>query len=101
MMRPDVQERKALYAAVWRWHFYAGLYVAPFLMLLATTGLVMLARDSIERSQWGSGNEHFRRESCFASGEARRGSNGVSQCDVRALSARPGHHGCDPRHGHP
>lgn len=31
-----------LYFAVWRWHFYAGLYVIPFLIMLATTGLIML-----------------------------------------------------------
>ena len=43
-----------LYAAVWRWHFYAGLYVAPFLMLLAVTGLVMLAAEPIERWQLGA-----------------------------------------------
>lgn len=30
------------YAAVWRWHFYAGLYVIPFLTMLAVTGLAML-----------------------------------------------------------
>lgn len=30
------------YFAAWRWHFYAGLYVLPFLVMLATTGLVML-----------------------------------------------------------
>lgn len=30
------------YFAAWRWHFYAGLYVAPFLVMLALTGLVML-----------------------------------------------------------
>jgi uncharacterized iron-regulated membrane protein len=30
------------YAAVWRWHFYAGLYVVPFLIMLAVTGLIML-----------------------------------------------------------
>ena len=30
------------YAAVWRWHFYAGLYVVPFLVMLAITGLIML-----------------------------------------------------------
>jgi uncharacterized iron-regulated membrane protein len=52
-MRPAVQERKALYAAVWRWHFYAGLYVAPFLVVLACTGLVMLARDPVDRWQLG------------------------------------------------
>jgi uncharacterized iron-regulated membrane protein len=26
----------------WRWHFYAGLYVVPFLAMLALTGLVMV-----------------------------------------------------------
>jgi uncharacterized iron-regulated membrane protein len=31
-----------LYFAAWRWHFYAGIYVAPFLAMLAVTGLVML-----------------------------------------------------------
>ncbi|MCR8726633.1 PepSY-associated TM helix domain-containing protein [Frigidibacter sp. ROC022] len=30
------------YFAAWRWHFYAGLYVIPFLLMLATTGLIML-----------------------------------------------------------
>ncbi len=32
----------ALYLAAWRWHFYAGLYVIPFLLMLSVTGLVML-----------------------------------------------------------
>ena len=27
------------YLAAWRWHFYAGLYVVPFLIMLAVTGL--------------------------------------------------------------
>jgi uncharacterized iron-regulated membrane protein len=31
-----------LYFTAWRWHFYAGLYVTPFLIMLAVTGLVML-----------------------------------------------------------
>lgn len=30
------------YFTAWRWHFYAGLYVIPFLMMLAVTGLIML-----------------------------------------------------------
>jgi uncharacterized iron-regulated membrane protein len=30
------------YGAAWRWHFYAGLYVIPFLLVLATTGMIML-----------------------------------------------------------
>jgi uncharacterized iron-regulated membrane protein len=46
------QERKAAHAAVWRWHFYAGLYVAPFLVMLALTGLVMLFERTVERWQY-------------------------------------------------
>lgn len=30
------------YFAAWRWHFYAGIFVAPFLVMLAVTGLIML-----------------------------------------------------------
>ena len=33
---------KTFYTTAWRWHFYAGLYVAPFLIMLAVTGLIML-----------------------------------------------------------
>ncbi|GIT85663.1 PepSY domain-containing protein [Roseobacter sp. OBYS 0001] len=31
-----------LYFAAWRWHFYAGLFVIPFLATLAITGMAML-----------------------------------------------------------
>ncbi|MEP1766910.1 MAG: PepSY domain-containing protein [Sulfitobacter sp.] len=31
-----------LYFAAWRWHFYAGLFVIPFLTALAVTGMAML-----------------------------------------------------------
>jgi uncharacterized iron-regulated membrane protein len=31
-----------LYFAAWRWHFYAGLYVVPFLLILAITGFFMM-----------------------------------------------------------
>ncbi|MBE1282887.1 MAG: PepSY domain-containing protein [Rhodobacteraceae bacterium] len=30
------------YFAAWRWHFYAGLYVIPFMIMLAITGLMMM-----------------------------------------------------------
>jgi uncharacterized iron-regulated membrane protein len=38
----------ALYRAVWRWHFYAGLIVVPFLLVFAASGLVMLYGNSVE-----------------------------------------------------
>ncbi len=42
---------KPFYLSVWRWHFFAGLYAVPFLIMLATTGLVMLYAPLIERAQ--------------------------------------------------
>ena len=32
----------AFYFRAWRWHFYSGLFVVPFLLTLALTGLVMV-----------------------------------------------------------
>lgn len=37
----------ALYRAIWRWHFYAGLLVLPFLISLAVTGGLYLFKDEI------------------------------------------------------
>ncbi|MEQ5868687.1 PepSY domain-containing protein [Sagittula sp. NFXS13] len=37
----------ALYRAVWRWHFIAGLIVLPFVLILAVTGGVYLFKDEI------------------------------------------------------
>ena len=36
------------YAAVWRWHFYAGLFCLPFICWLAVTGSVYLFRPDVE-----------------------------------------------------
>ncbi|BCA61564.1 hypothetical protein HMP09_0798 [Sphingomonas sp. HMP9] len=36
------------YRALWRWHFYAGLIVAPFLLILAVTGSIYLFNDEID-----------------------------------------------------
>ncbi|WP_022951780.1 PepSY-associated TM helix domain-containing protein [Leucothrix mucor] len=33
---------RRFYFSVWRWHFYAGLFVTPFLMVLALTGMLMM-----------------------------------------------------------
>lgn len=44
-------ERKSLSrlpAAIWRWHFYAGMFFAPFLILLAITGGIYLFKTQIE-----------------------------------------------------
>ncbi len=38
----------SLYKAVWRWHFYAGLFCVPFLLLLSATGGIYLFDTQIE-----------------------------------------------------
>lgn len=37
----------ALYRAVWRWHFYAGLLILPIMVLMAVTGGIYLFKDEI------------------------------------------------------
>jgi uncharacterized iron-regulated membrane protein len=44
---------KALYLLIWRWHFFAGLYVVPFVLMLSITGLVMLAGPWTDAYQYG------------------------------------------------
>jgi uncharacterized iron-regulated membrane protein len=38
-----------LYRTFWRWHFYAGLFVIPFVIVLALSGTVFLFKPQIER----------------------------------------------------
>ncbi|KQX26363.1 hypothetical protein ASD39_02815 [Sphingomonas sp. Root50] len=34
---------------MWRWHFYAGLFVLPFVLILSVTGAIYLFRPQIDR----------------------------------------------------
>ncbi|WP_447045743.1 PepSY-associated TM helix domain-containing protein [Vreelandella sp. H-I2] len=47
---PQEGKRKTfdLYRAVWRWHFYAGLLVLPFMITLAITGGLYLFKDALD-----------------------------------------------------
>lgn len=36
------------YRTVWRWHFYAGLFVIPFMLVLATTGIIYLFKPQLD-----------------------------------------------------
>ncbi|WP_118133701.1 PepSY domain-containing protein [Oceanicella sp. SM1341] len=45
---PTPPAARPLYQAVWRWHFYAGLLVLPFMVLLAVTGALYLFREEID-----------------------------------------------------
>lgn len=40
--KPSKTLTKSFYLACWRWHFYAGLYVIPFLLILAMSGMSMM-----------------------------------------------------------
>lgn len=44
----EPQKERRLYLALWRWHFYAGIIFAPFLILLAITGGIYLFKPQIE-----------------------------------------------------
>lgn len=41
----------ALYRTIWRWHFYAGLLVIPFVFTLSLSGLVYLFKPQIDHWQ--------------------------------------------------
>jgi hypothetical protein len=71
-------EANALYRTLWRWHFYAGLFVIPFIIILSLTGAVYLFKPQIESFEESS----FRNLST-ASGS---GGGGISRCAVRSLS---------------
>lgn len=43
-----------LYRKIWRWHFYAGLFVLPFILILATTGAIYLFKPQIDRWEEGA-----------------------------------------------
>lgn len=48
-METPALHRSALYRTIWRWHFYAGLLVIPFILVLATTGAFYLFKPQVER----------------------------------------------------
>lgn len=41
-------EKSKLYARIWRWHFYAGLLVTPFMLTLAVTGSIYLFKPQLD-----------------------------------------------------
>ena len=39
----------SFYNLAWRWHFYAGLFVIPFLILLSVTGIIYLFKPQLDQ----------------------------------------------------
>ena len=46
--QPDCCKPWPDYRAVWRWHFYAGLFCIPFIIVLASSGSIYLFKPQIE-----------------------------------------------------
>ena len=44
-----MNQANAFYRTIWRWHFYAGLLVIPFILILAVTGAAYLFKPQAER----------------------------------------------------
>ena len=42
------------YNLAWRWHFYAGLFVAPFMVMLALTGIIYLFKPQLDSLMYSS-----------------------------------------------
>jgi len=45
-------DSSALYRAVWRWHFIAGLLILPFVFIIAVTGGIYLFKDEINNAAY-------------------------------------------------
>lgn len=45
-----MEQKRRHYQWIWRWHFYAGLIFAPFLLVLAITGGIYLFKAEIEHA---------------------------------------------------
>lgn len=71
----------ALYRAVWRWHFIAGLLVLPFMLIIAVTGGIYLFKDEI--------NDVAYRDLRIVA-PAENAALPASQITTNALSAYPG-----------
>jgi uncharacterized iron-regulated membrane protein len=41
--------RIPLYRTIWRWHFYAALFVIPFILILSATGAAYLFKPQLDR----------------------------------------------------
>ena len=46
--RPSASRCWPDYRAVWRWHFYAGLFCIPFVVVLSISGSIYLFKTEVE-----------------------------------------------------
>jgi uncharacterized iron-regulated membrane protein len=57
MTRPEAASGSAsagaAYRTMWRWHFYVGLFVLPFVLSLSVSGSIYLFKPQVDR--WKDG----------------------------------------------
>lgn len=51
LISSNKKRTKQLYRMLWRWHFYAGIFTIPFIIVLAITGALYLFKPQIEAFQ--------------------------------------------------
>ena len=44
----SLSNRNKLYRTLWRWHFYAGVFAIPFILILSVTGAIYLFKPQID-----------------------------------------------------
>jgi uncharacterized iron-regulated membrane protein len=44
----EKNDGRKFYRVVWRWHFYAGLFVVPFMVILSVTGIIYLFKPQMD-----------------------------------------------------
>ncbi len=49
--RPEAPSNR-FYRTVWRWHFYAGLFIIPFMLILGTTGIIYLFKPQLDAAMY-------------------------------------------------
>lgn len=47
----QMNDSRAIYRTIWRWHFYAGIFCIPFVILLSLTGAIYLFKPYYESWQ--------------------------------------------------
>lgn len=55
VVKPQVATGTALnrfYQTIWRWHFYAGLFVIPFMLILGITGIIYLFKPQLDNAMY-------------------------------------------------
>jgi uncharacterized iron-regulated membrane protein len=48
-MTTPSNSKAEFYRMIWRWHFYAGLFVIPFILILSLSGALYLFKPQVER----------------------------------------------------